>query len=723
MKLAMNRISRQLIGLVFIALIIFSVGVAALVGWQSYGDLKEVAFERVQAAGNLFASEIENNISRTHNSIGDVESNRIITEQLVLLNNYGPLYAEDASQINQKILDSDATFYFQSQLQLARSLIHLLPSHQLSELTIYHTDTFDQHENSAPLPSVIIDHEFVWFFRYDKKSYEQTPRVYKLPIHRLNYDGDFFDISTVYQENSDFFYESMGVELTNEIPSDHFNQLSRPKNFTSGEVISLAQDRLQFITWTQIVIDLVHPDNWQITSQRAIIIVAVQEPDNDSLQTVADRLGAELAIVDSEHVWASSIDHNQQYHFSEHDLEVGNDPYIFSEVAVGLPSDDDKTFKVMALSPTVGLIKRTNSLIIRLTLVTLLAIIVTAASIYWMVQVNLRRPLDQLLHGVVSLRKGDMDVAVNITTNNELTTLGRAFNDMTQQLKEKSNALQKANDTLEHKVKERTEDLENAQQQLIIAEKMASLGQLVAGVAHEINTPLGNSITALSFNKTESEVLQKKFDNKTLTATDFGKFLNISHESISIMETNLRKARQLVQTFKNVAVNQSVEEVTAFSVYEHVDEVLVTLKPQLKQTQIKVHLDISPELIIESYSGAYYHIISNMIMNSIKHAFPDRHGNIYLSIKADEDNVYLEYKDDGKGMDEVTCSKIFDPFFTTKRGDGGTGLGMYMTYNIVTQQLGGIITASSEINKGTLFSVVVPLALPDSHESGQELSV
>ena len=723
MTLSVNKISRQLIGLVFIALVIFAVGIATLVGWQSYADLKEVAFERVQVAGKLFSSEVENTVNRAYQAIGNVESNRIIAEQLVLLNNYGPLYTEDKSQQGSKISDSDTTFYFQSQLQLARSLIHLLPSHELSELAIYHTDPFKQYANSRPLPSIRLGHEFIWFYRYDTKSSKPTSRVYKLPIYQLNYDGDFFDISAVYQESADFFYNTVGGELTETIPSDFFNQLIRPTKYTSGQVISLAQDKLQFIIWTPITLGLVNPDSWQVVPQNGALIIGTQEPDNDTFKTTAERLGTELAIVDSEHVWVSSIDHKQQLFSSDYDLEVGDDPYIYSEVELDIPSDTGKNFKVMALSATGGLKKRTNTLILRLTLITVFAILITAGAIYLMVQKKLREPLDELLLGVISLRKGDMNVAVSIDTNNELATLGRAFNDMTKQLKEKSQALQLANDTLEQKVIERTEDLENAQQQLILAEKMASLGQLVAGVAHEINTPLGNSITALSYNKTESELIQKKFDEKSLTVTDFGRYLDISHESINIMETNLHKAKQLVQTFKNVAVNQSVEELVLFSIREHIEEVLVTLRPQLKQTHITLHIDVHEDLTISSYPGAYYHIISNLIINSIRHAFPDQEGDICLSAHKDNSNLYLHYQDDGVGMDDVTCSKIFDPFFTTKRGDGGTGLGMYMTYNIVTQQLGGTIEAVSEMNKGTQFTIVVPLATPERDDHGPLLAV
>ncbi len=723
MTLSMNRISRQLIALVFIALIIFSVGIAALVGWQSYRDLKEVALKRVQAAAYLFSSELENTANRAYRSIREVESNNFITEQLTLLNNYGPLYTEDVSQQGQSLSDSDATFYFQSQLKLVRSLIHLLPSNELKELSIYHTDPFKQYEQSTPLLSIRIDHHTIWFFRYDLKSNSQTPRVYSMPVDQLNFDGDFFDVSAIYQENVNYFYETVGVKPTDDIPKSVFNKLQRPHTYTSGQVISLRQDKLQFIMWSPISLNLVNPENWQVTSKNAVLIVGIQKPDNDSLQTIAERLGTELAIVDADHIWVSSIDHKQQLYASANSLEVGNDPYIYTEEPLGLPSDTEQAFQVMALSPTVGLKQRTNSLVLRLTFITVIAILITASAVYFMIQRKLRQPLDALLVGVNSLRKGDMSVAVDINTNNELAALGRAFNDMTKQLKDKSDALQLANDTLEHKVLERTEDLKNAQQQLILAEKMASLGQLVAGVAHEINTPLGNSITALSYNKSESEIIQQKFDAQSLTATDFGKFLSISQESIHIMETNLHKAKQLVQTFKNVAVNQSVEEITLFALREHIDEVLVTLKPQLKHTQIKLHIDVESTLTINSYPGAYYHIISNMIINSLRHAFPEQEGNIYLSSNSDETNLYLHYKDDGCGMDEITCSKIFDPFFTTKRGDGGTGLGMYMTYNIVTQQLAGSIEASSEIGEGTEFTITLPLVLPEHNDQGPAFSV
>lgn len=716
----MNKISRQLIALVFVALAVFGVGVASLIGYQSYHDLEDIAFERVKGAASLFTSEYEAIINRAYNSLADIENNQIISEQLVLLNNYGPLYSEDPARLGSNIKDAETSFYFQSQLKLARSLIHLLPLNDLKQLAVYHSDPFNQLPNSHPLPSIIIDNEFIWFYRYDQKTHDSNFTLYKLPLVEINYDGDFFDVSSIYQEKADYFYQAVGVVKTDIVPFDHFRSLERPNHYHAGQVINLAQDKLNVAVWSPMSVNIVNPKTWENSLAYAAIVVGIHEPSASTLDIVAKRLGAEIAIVDKNHVWVSSINNQEeQNNLDNSHLLVDDDPYIYSEVKIDLPSDEEQVFSVMALSPTEGLRERTNTLIVRLTIITLIAILFTATGIYIIVKQRLKDPLEKLMEGVKRIQHGDLDVHVDVEVNNELSTLGRSFNAMTAQILQKSQELQQANDTLESKVHERTEDLKNAQQQLILAEKMASLGQLVAGVAHEINTPLGNSITALSYTQDSSREIQKKFTDKTLTVDDFGEFLKNSNESMGLMQTNLYKASELVQTFKNVAVNQSVEEIIEFSLAKHIHEVLVTLRPQIKQTQVNIEVNVDEQLMIASFPGAYYHIISNMIVNSLRHAFPDKTGNISITINKQQDQLHLHYQDDGIGMDEATRNRIFDPFFTTKRGDGGTGLGMYMTYNIVTQRLGGTITAVSEPGKGTQFDLRVPLELPEMPEGSE----
>jgi signal transduction histidine kinase len=321
------------------------------------------------------------------------------------------------------------------------------------------------------------------------------------------------------------------------------------------------------------------------------------------------------------------------------------------------------------------------------------------------------------------MQEGRADVQVDIHVKNELATLGRSFNEMAKDVQQKSKELQLANDTLEGKVKKRIQDLQSAQKKLILSEKMASLGQLVAGVAHEINTPLGNCVTALSFNADTLEELKRKYADQKLTATDFRQFLSSSSESMQLMEKNLMRAAELMRTFKNVAVSQSVEEVSSFRLKQHIEEVLLTLNPQMRHSKIDVSIDVDEGIEVKSFAGAYYQLMSNLILNSVRHAFPDKKGHISIKIEKQAEALYFSYSDDGAGMDPQTLNKIFDPFFTTKRGAGGTGLGMYMIYNIVTQLLGGSIKASSVQGKGTQFEILLPVELPQKNAGAEHYSI
>ncbi len=721
--LGMNKISRQLIALVTVAFSVFTIGVASLVGYQSYHDMEDIAFQQVQGTANLFASEFEAQMQRTHTALTDLESNRAVLDQLTALNNYGPLYSEDQTQLESPLSQADNSYYFQSQLQLARTLIHLLPLYELSQVALYQTDPFDQYKGDKALPSMVIDHAYIWLYRYLERSEQAKYHVYKLPIAQINFEDDFFNVSSIYQQKTDYFYQKMGALLSDSEPFDYLNSLARPKTFTSGNVINLAQDVLNVAIWSPISMPLTDPDTWQQQMRHSVTMLAIHTPSPTSLEAIAERIGADLAIVDEEHVWVSSIDNSQQQQISNTNIEVNERPYVFSEVALNLPSDTEFEYKVMALSSTEDLGRRTTNLIVRLTLITGFIVCITAIAMYILVRIKLRDPLEALLLAVEQIQQGEQDVKVTIQSKNEFTTLGRSFNKMALEIQHKSAQLRQVNDNLEQKVQDRTQELADAQQQLIMAEKMSSLGQLVAGVAHEINTPLGTSITALSFIHDAQKKVKGLYDEQKLTSSDFGQFLQDSNESMTLMESNLRKASELVKTFKNVAVNQSVEELVEFSVSEHVHEVLLTLKPQLKKTQIDINLDIEPNLVITSYPGAYYHIISNMIMNSLRHAFTENDGSIWLNVHLEDEHILIRYEDDGEGMESEVLNRIFDPFYTTKRGEGGTGLGLYMTYNIITQQLDGEVEVHSTPGKGTRFDISLPVALKDSIGQHNNFSV
>ena len=716
----MNRISLQLIATVFVAFALFAVGVASIIGYQAYHDMKDIAFERVEGAAKLFSAEYENQVNSVSNALRNMEGNAALNHGLKNLNIHGPSYNAHLSATNKQpqLSRTNQQRYLQSQLELARDLLHALPVYHLSSIAVYHTDPLQQYDFDEPLLSLVLDHHHIWLYLYQQKG-SSSHKIYRLPIEQLSIDQVHFKPSYSIEK----ILHNLGAHLSSAAPHDYLNNIKHSEKSRAGAVLNLETDKFNTAVWSPVSFSVKIPHSKQVHDKYGAILLAIQEPDSDQLTITAKRVGTELAIVDDEHVWVASITEDQTRNEGIN-VDVGERPFIFSEATIELPSDNGANFQVMALTSIEGLKQRVQKLIWRLTLITLVTSISTGLVLYLLIRRILSKPLSKLMRGVNEIQKGNWQHRVELDSHNELHTLAHSFNEMTHEIEQKSEALIQAKDHLEEKVKDRTEQLENAQNQLILSEKMASLGQLVAGVAHEINTPLGNSLTALSFNTDGLKAIQKKFDDKQLTVTDFGQYLSDSRESSTLMENNLRKASELVNTFKNVAVNQSVEELVDFSLKDEVNEVLITLRPKLKQSQVQIALDIDAAIRLHSFPGAYYHIISNLIMNCLKHAFPDNKGNITIKAQLQDGSVELSFKDDGVGMDEVTLSKIFDPFYTTKRGQGGTGLGMYMTYNIITQRLLGKVNVISEPGKGAEFIFLLPLVNEEINpESKGDLSL
>jgi signal transduction histidine kinase len=252
--------------------------------------------------------------------------------------------------------------------------------------------------------------------------------------------------------------------------------------------------------------------------------------------------------------------------------------------------------------------------------------------------------------------------------------------------------------------------LQEAQTELVRQEKLASLGQMVAGVAHEINTPLGICVTATSHLVQELKLTKEELAAGEMTEDSLNTFFDVVDQSLRIMTTNTQRAAALVRSFKQVAVDQSSDNIRNFNLGKYVGEILLSLQPKLKGRPVKVQVDCPPDLELNSFPGAVSQIVTNMVVNSLVHGFErDQPGNI--TIRAwleDDDMVAFEYGDDGAGMDADTLSKLFDPFFTTKRGSGGSGLGAHILYNLVTGSLGGSLRADSSPGKGLQYQLRFP---------------
>jgi len=251
--------------------------------------------------------------------------------------------------------------------------------------------------------------------------------------------------------------------------------------------------------------------------------------------------------------------------------------------------------------------------------------------------------------------------------------------------------------------------LQQTQNQLLAAEKMASLGRLVAGLAHEINTPVGIAITAMSVWEDRTHEVQQLYQSGQMKRADFEEFLQLLTESGKLIANNLQRAAELIQSFKQVAVDQSSEAARTINLKAYIGEVVNSLRPALKQTQLTVTIS-GDEVALPSYPGALAQIVTNLVLNSVIHAYlPDATGHLTITIQPQADKVLFRYSDDGIGIPPEHHHKIFEPFFTTRRGQGGSGLGLHIVYNLVTQKLGGTIMFQSQVGSGTTFTITLPL--------------
>lgn len=249
------------------------------------------------------------------------------------------------------------------------------------------------------------------------------------------------------------------------------------------------------------------------------------------------------------------------------------------------------------------------------------------------------------------------------------------------------------------------EKIKDTQKQLVEAEKMASLGNLVAGVAHEINTPVGVAVTAVSHMIGTTENIIKNYNDDNISKYELEEYLNDSMETIELLFMNLNKAATLINGFKRVSADMSVEDKRTFNFKKYINDILLSLSPKLKKYKHSIEVFCDEDIEILSYPGVHSQIITNLIINSIMHGYnEDDKGNIKIRVAKDENNIKLIYSDDGKGMDSETKSKIFEPFFTTNRLTG-TGLGLHIVFNLVTQTLKGTIKCESYPNKGTEFII------------------
>lgn len=251
------------------------------------------------------------------------------------------------------------------------------------------------------------------------------------------------------------------------------------------------------------------------------------------------------------------------------------------------------------------------------------------------------------------------------------------------------------------------DDLKRTQEQLVESEKMASLGSLVAGVAHEINTPVGVGLMGITQFMEETKAIRSHYQNGELTENSFEDYLNSANELSNIVHKNLERTAQLVRGFKQIAVDQTSEEERSINLREYLEEVVFSLGSMTRKANTQITIDCPDNFNVVTNPGLISQVVTNLIVNSMVHGFSERgFGEITIQVREEEHNYFvMTYQDNGKGISKEILPRIFDPFFTTNRANGGTGLGLNVTYNIVKNALGGSIECQSEPNQGVQFTI------------------
>jgi signal transduction histidine kinase len=370
---------------------------------------------------------------------------------------------------------------------------------------------------------------------------------------------------------------------------------------------------------------------------------------------------------------------------------------------------------------------------------TMLYALVLAALLLLTYDRVLRRPLANIIQSIktadvehpestrLAVPPGHADTEIGqlaTITNQHLGSIDQLLT----QLRQAEQRLNNYSDQLELTVSERTrelsrslEQLQNARDQLINNERLASLGTLVAGVAHEVNTPLGIAVTAASVVSEALESMHAQFQANGLTREGFAHLMQQAHDGQNIVVGNLSRAARLVRDFKQSAASQADETLCEYDIAQTMRALIASLHPETKKVPVQPRFDGPLVLMGVGYPGVLMQVLTNLLMNSVSHAFDGiTQPQIHINLTEMGDHVELIYRDNGVGVPAALHTRIFEPLFTTRRGSGGTGLGLNIVYNLVTQKMAGQLDFWSAPQRGVTFRMRFALKQPWEQQAPQE---
>ncbi|MFH0729878.1 MAG: ATP-binding protein [Pseudomonadota bacterium] len=497
-------------------------------------------------------------------------------------------------------------------------------------------------------------------------------------------------------------------------------QFAQPLAGVSGNPVGILVAAFDLRYFGGIFFDTHLPERsvFTLTDAKGMRLTRFPEPEKYTWVTDLPQMVARMSGHDEEGTFLETgVDGvSRLYSFKRLHFQGASFPYLM--IRLGIPVDH-------ALSGARFVLIRNVALL-------LLATILALVTAWFVGEFTIMRRLNRLMTTTSRLESGDLRSRTGMSPGQgEVGQLAAAFDSMAESLERKEEQRRSAeeqllrlNEELESRVAQRTEQLAGANQelhealevlqrtqsQLVLSEKLAALGELVAGIAHEINTPVGVALSAGSTLAEKTRTLVELFARGEMKRSELTQYLDDSREGAEMIFANLHRASELIRSFKMVASDQVSGTRRVFNVKDYIDEVLLSLRPKLKKTSHRIEVLCDEHLVIESYPGAFSQILTNFIINSLVHGFDvDQVGRIRIEVAGTNGSIELHYADNGRGVTPEIRDRIFEPFFTTARSQGSTGLGLHIVFNIVTRTLGGTITCESTPGQGTNFHVVMPI--------------
>ncbi len=704
MKVPNKVISRKLISIIAASMFVMAAAIAIVIGISGYANLESMTRSNMDRAVNVISQEVEIITSRSSDVLLAIDQQADLKNLMVLLSTLGPYYYEEG-MIGSEVEAADQIYSLQSQLELANLLKPLITNGKMNSITLYHADVFNKQAPRQPAFSVRLGGGVLEFAQYKAKDRESLKASTLQGVNFLQY-SDLFDVSSIYELTLEDFLSNIAAKesfATPEAPeSGSLNQVDRLVIIDGLPVIQ---------TTSSIELSMSNPFTWGGERVDAFIVVLEQTIDKQKLERLKDLLNVDIALLIDGEIMVSTLSAIQPFQGVNGDKATSAGKEYFStakKLAFTAGLDDLRELEILVLSPVSVVVELNFQLFIQVFLVIVLCTLLVCILYYYSIARIINNPLSALMTGVENLAQGELQHVIEINSNDEMGRLAKAFNDMSEDVHQKSTLLRESHAELEALLEQQSKELESTQMQLIESEKMSSLGELVAGVSHEVSTPIGICITAESFFRDEAERIHRKFNEGGMARQDFTDFMKVALENSEILSANLNRTAQLIKNFKQVAVDQCIEDLRPFAVHGYILDLLSTLKPRIKSLKHVIEVIGDEKLVLTTLPGALAQIITNLIMNSIIHGFEDiEKGCISIDIQAKGDGMLIVYKDDGKGMSEESLAKVFNPFFTTRKGKGGTGLGMNIVYKLITDSLKGDIKCTSQLGQGVKFEIFI----------------